>query len=258
MSRLAQWAVCQFEPTLGDIEQNYQQIKAHLDQMCDSVELAVFPELCTTGYVPEIAAELAQPIPGPITDPLVEIAKIHDLQLVVGVPERSGETVYNSSVLLGRNGIETVYRKQYLWGDESEFFSRGNTAVCAETDFGRLGLLVCYDLNFPEVSLAYARKECDALIVISAWRRSFHDDWLLLARTRAFDGTCYLLGSNQAGSQRGRVHAGGSVVTAPDGTIIEQLPNKSGAATVSLDSESLKQARTRNPVFKHRRNVSNN
>jgi predicted amidohydrolase len=248
-------AACQFEPEVGAPRTNYDRIEELVAGLDDGVELAVFPELCVTGYDLDAATELADAVPGALTDRAVGIADRHDLHLVVGVPEREGSTLYNDLVLVDGDGVRATYRKQYLWGEESAVFAAGEGPVTAETPVGTLGLLVCYDLNLPEAALAYARSECDVLAVSAAWRTSYLDDWKLLLRARALDGTCYVVGSNHAGDQRGRSHAGGSRVVGPGGTVLDAADGDAFAVSAT-DRDQLETVREQNPVFETRRRRS--
>lgn len=250
-------AACQFEPVVGDLATNYDRMDDVARRLDDDVELAVFPELCVTGYDLDVAAERATTVPGESTDRLVAMADRHDVHVVAGVPERSDGAVYNSLVLVDGDGVQATYRKQYLWGDETTTFEAGTGPVVAETPVGTVGMLVCYDLNFPEAAVDYARRDWDVLAVSAAWRADFVDDWRLLLRARALDGTCYVVGSNHVGDQRGREHAGTSLVAGPQGDCLAVADDAStgdgDAAVAAVTDEALRTARERNPVLEARR-----
>ncbi|WP_265110699.1 carbon-nitrogen hydrolase family protein [Halosolutus halophilus] len=246
-------AACQFEPTVGDVDANVERIEQLLGSLPDSVELAVFPELCVTGYDVDVAEVHAAEIPGRLTDRLIEVADSHGTTLVVGLPERDGNALYNDLVCVTGDGVTATYRKQYLWGDEADRFATGSAPVTVETTVGTVGFVLCYDLNFPEVTLAYGRAECDLLAVSAAWRESYRSDWRLLCRARGFDGTCYVVGANHAGDQRGRVHAGGSLVAGPEGDILVETGDGKTTVAASFDRGRIATARERNPVLETRR-----
>lgn len=241
-------AACQFEPTIGAIDDNYRTIRERATTLNDKVSLAVFPELCLTGYNLEVAVDAATSVPGPHTDRLADIATAADCTLVVGLPERDGDAIYNDLVCVSSDGVEAVYRKQYPWGDEGDAFATGDGPVTTETPVGTVGFLLCYDLNFPEAALAYARQDVDILAVSAAWRESYRADWNLLLRARALDGPCYTIGSNHAGDQRDRTHAGGSLVAGPDGTVQDRTSDGAATVSVPVDPDKLAAARDRNPV----------
>lgn len=245
-------AGCQFEPEIGAIEANCTTIRELATGLSDDVRLAVFPELCLTGYDLDVAVDTATPVPGPITDRLTDIAADANLILVVGLSERDGEVIYNDLVCVSADGVESRYRKQYLWGDEADVFEAGKALSTVETPVGTLGFLLCYDLNFPEAALVYGQRGVDILAVSAAWRESYRPDWDLLLRARALDTTCYVVGTNHAGDQKGRRHNGGSLVAGPDGDVLDRTADGFASVGAVFDSETLSAAKERNPVSETR------
>lgn len=245
-------AGCQFEPVIGDVEQNITTIREITESLSEPVEIAVFPELCVSGYDLEAAVSTATPIPGPITDQLKRIAASTDVTLVVGLAEQTNEDVYNDLVSVSPAGTVVKYRKQYLWGAENTTFTADPGPTTIETPVGTVGFLLCYDLNFPEAALAYAREQVDVLAVSAAWRASFRHDWDVLLQARALDTTCYVIGTNHAGDQRGRTHNGGSLIAGPDGTILERVRSGTAVVSAEFDPEFVREARKRNPVAEMR------
>lgn len=246
-------AGCQFEPVVGEVDANLSTVREMAMDSPEEVELAVFPELCVTGYDLGSVPDAATPVPGPLTDRLADVAADADLHLVAGVPERDGDAIYNDLVCVSPAGVECRYRKQYLWGEEADVFETGAAPVTVETPVGTVGFLLCYDLNFPEAALAYAQRDVDVLAVSAAWRTSYRANWELLLRARALDGTCYVVGSNHAGDQAGRQHAGESLVAGPGGEVLERVADGGDAAVAGFDPEAVERARERNPVARTRR-----
>ncbi|WP_129115982.1 carbon-nitrogen hydrolase family protein [Halegenticoccus tardaugens] len=246
-------AACQFEPTVGDPEANLKQIRERLRALPTATAVAVFPELCVTGYDLDVVSATKTQVPGPLTDQIVAIADETEIDLVVGLPEKNEPTIYNSLCYISSSGVEATYRKRRLWGAEAESFVAGTEPVTVETSVGRLGLLLCYDLNFPELAQAYAVEDCDLIAVSAAWRRAFERDWRLLCRARALDQTCYVIGVNHSGSQSGRQHAGESLIAGPRGDIVAKTTAGCPVASVEIDSDALVMARELNPVRGTRR-----
>lgn len=246
--------VAQFEPTVGDVERNLATIGDLAAEA--TADVLVLPELAVTGYDLEAAREAAAPIPGPLTDALIEHAAHTGTWLVAGLPERDADEVYNVLALASPDGVEAVYRKQYPWAEEAAAFGVGGGPVTAETPVGTVGFLLCYDLNFPEASLAYAREPVDVLAVSAAWRTSYRADWRLLAQARALDSTCYVAASNHVGDQRGREHGGHSLLAAPTGDLAGETDESRGVVETVVSADELSQARERNPVLESRRTRS--
>jgi predicted amidohydrolase len=250
-------AACQFEPTVGDVDANLDRIEQLAAQLPASTAFAVFPELCVTGYDLDVVPETKTPVPGPVTERVQAIARDTGVDLVVGLPEADGDDVYNALVYVSEAGVEATYRKQQLWGDEAEQFTVGTDPTTVETPVGRVGLLLCYDLNFPELALAYDEADCGLLAVSAAWRQSFDRDWRLLCRARALDQTCYVVASNHVGSQSGRHHAGESLVAGPRGDIVAKTTDGTPTVSATVGSNALEAAREKNPVRRSRRGQTN-
>ena len=223
-----------------------------LASLPSSVALAVFPELCITGYDLDVAEEQAVPVPGNLTDRLVSTAAEHGVTIVAGIPERDDDDRYNSLVTIDRDGVRDTYRKQQLWGKEADVFAAGTGPMTVETAVGTVGFVICYDINFPEIGLEYARRGCDILAASAAWRTSYNRDWRLLLRARALDGPYYVVGSNHTGDQHGRDHAGHSLIADPFGTVLSEVTEGIGHAVATVNGERLKVSRDRNPVAKSR------
>lgn len=249
--------VCQFEPTVDDVDANLNRLEQLTERLPTSTAFVVFPELCVTGYDLDIIPATKTPVPGPVTERVRTIAAHTGIDLVVGLPEADSEDVYNSLVYVSADGVEATYRKQRLWGDEATQFTAGTSRTTVDTPAGRLGFLLCYDLNFPELALAYSEVDCDLLAVSAAWRRSFDRDWRLLCRARALDGTCYVVASNHSGSQSGRRHAGESLIAGPRGDIVAKVTDGVSSVSADIVSESLETARNENPVRQFRQDSMN-
>ena len=167
-------------------------IKSNLDtcvtlvERCVEVtgaELVVLPESATTGYTPALDAaalwDLVSDIPGPITDPLQDTARRLRTHIVVGTYER-GEgrgTVHNTAVLIGPTGaVLGRYRKTHVFyledRDAGGWVTRGDEAVVVDTELARIGLLICYDGDFPELARAEAVLGAEVLCRPSALLRS--------------------------------------------------------------------------------------
>lgn len=245
-------AACQFEPVIDDITSNIKAIDQTLTSLPSRVAVAVFPELCVTGYDLNVASRRAVPVPGDLTDQLTALAADHDMTIVVGVPERDEEELYNALVIVDGDGVRDVYRKQYSWGDESDVFATGDGPTTVNTGVGTIGFALCYDLNFPEMALDYASQDCDILAVSSAWRTSYETDWRLLLRARALDGPYYVVGANHVGSQRGRAHAGQSLVADPSGNVLSKVSDGNGHVVVPIKREKIVAGKDRNPVRESR------
>ena len=152
-------ASIQMEPIFGDKKGNLDKTLRMINEAADNgANVMVLPELCNTGYMFNSRAEafsLAEEIPGgPATQAWIEAAKERGIYLAAGIAELDGDNLYNSAVLIGPDGYIGTHRKNCLWDEERMFFEwgdRGNQVF--NTRIGRISLLVCFDMFFPENSV---------------------------------------------------------------------------------------------------------
>jgi predicted amidohydrolase len=187
--------------------------------------------------------------------------------LVVGGFCELGEDgrLYNSCALVDGEGVRAVYRKIHLWDEESTWFVPGSEcAPVVETDLGRIGLAVCYDIEFPELTRGLALNGAELLAMPTNWPRGWAWDsdvpiLTTLARSTAYLNRVYVALCDRGGSERGLDFEGGSVITSPDGRVLAgppSLPGVAGAvlrATCDLTTARTKGTGTRNDAFADRR-----
>ena len=192
--------------------------------------LVIFPELSLTGYVVrDQIYELAEIIPGPSTKVIENIAKKTKTHIVFGMPELSEKTqatIYNTAVLVGPEGFIGKYRKMYLPThsvfEEKRYFRPGYQATVFDTELGKIGLIICYDIFFPEVSRLTRLKGAQLIVCISAspaTRRAFFET---LTVARAIENTAFLAYVNLVGIEDGLQFWGGSRLVGPNGKVLVQ------------------------------------
>lgn len=146
----------QTKAVTGQVAENLAAMEEVLVGLPNAEErLVVFPEMGTSGYFfgeRERLWELSEEVPkGPVSQQLITLAVKYNCYLVAGLPERQGEELYNCAVLVGPEGYIAKYRKLHLWDQEKLLYKPGDLGlVLAETPLGRIGLIICYDLWFPE------------------------------------------------------------------------------------------------------------
>ncbi len=141
-----------------------------------AADLVIFPELSLTGYVlHDQLYESAEAIPGPSTKRIAEIAKKTGLHIIFGIPELSGQTkatLFNTAVLVGPKGVIGKYRKMYLPThsvfEEKRYFRPGYQVAAFNTPIGNIGLIICYDIFFPEICRLTRLKGANLIVCISA------------------------------------------------------------------------------------------
>jgi predicted amidohydrolase len=209
-------------------------------------ELVVLPETATTGYTPAVDPaslwELVSEVPGPVTEPLQEAAGRLGAHLVAGTYERGPErgTVHNTAVLIGPSGeLLGRYRKTHVFYLEDRecggWVTRGDQAVVVDTELGAIGLLICYDGDFPELARAEAVLGAEVLCRPSALLRSA-DIWELTNRARAYDNHVFVVGANATGSDpAGMLYFGNSMIVSPVAEVIARAASHQGWCSARLD-----------------------
>lgn len=216
----------------GAVAANADTIADIYSDLADRVDLVVFPELALTGYIPlkgydqrrkRILAEAAHEAATTQLNRLVESTKGRRAALVVGLMEpASMRDEFHNSVALAEDGqLRAVYRKIHLPVEENHYFLPGDQVVVAETRAGRIALLICYDLLFPEVSRIASLEGADVLVVVSNWLDIAHLRKLgeVLPIARALEGHMHVVfvngvGELEARGRRWSLYGGSRLVTA--------------------------------------------
>lgn len=217
--------------------------------------VVVFPELCVHGFgEPELLENLAEPIPGPSFNAISEMSYRHNIYSVVGFIERCGSKIYNSSIMVGPDGsLVGVYRKTHLWDSEIGLFARGKSFPVFDTDFGKIGMWICYDTRFPAVARSLALKDALVSFVPTAWLARDLNHWERLLPVRALDNFMYVCSADAILSTSGHQAAGMSIISDPCGNILSKGIMLQESIIVSeLDLEFARQMRTMIPVLQDR------
>ncbi|GAA1796160.1 carbon-nitrogen hydrolase family protein [Nostocoides veronense] len=209
-------------------------------------ELLVLPESATTGFTPACPPEelwdLITDLPGGLIEPLQDVAKELGVVICVGTYERGPErgVVYNSSVLIDRSGeVLGVYRKTHPFCSEivtgGGWVTPGDTVAVCDTDLGRIGMIICFDGDYPELSRIQAVQGAEIICRPSALLRSA-DIWELTSRARAYDNHVYVIGANAVGADpAGVLYFGNSHIVTPIAHIAAKAATHEGWVTARLD-----------------------
>ena len=254
----------QFQPRFGRPRENAEALAGALRQA--RADLLVAPELATSGYLfasREESAGLAETLPGPSTELLTQACRQTGGRVVLGVAEKAADGFYNSAALVGPGGVEGVYRKTHLFGDEKLHFTAGRTGFPVFTvQVGearvRLGLLVCFDHFFPEaarsLALAGAQLICHpSNLVLPEYAQ-------LSSRVRSIENRVFWILANRYGTEdrggKALAFTGASQITAPDGKVLARAPASGDALEVVDIDPALadnKKVTARNNLWEDRR-----
>ena len=222
-------ACLQMELRVGEKDWNLAHGLEMIDQAAEvGANLVVLPELCSSGYVfntREEAKILAEEIPGgPACRAWADAAARHRMHIVAGIAEREGRALYNSAVVVGPQGVIGTYRKNHLWAAENLFFEPGNLGVPVfHTDIGRIAVVVCYDIWFPEVFRLAAMQGADILCVPTNWvpmpdqPAGLPKMSNILAMGGAHSNSMFVAAADRIGIERGQPFIGNSLVVSYTG-----------------------------------------
>ncbi len=230
-------AIVQMKPKLGEPEENLVKMTEMISKIASQqkVDLIVFPELITSGYELGVRfTELAQRVPGPTINLLAQRANEYGVYIVFGMvtKERVESVLYNSAVVVGPEGeLLDVYNKIHLRGEERMAFREGFKLPVIETEVGNIGLMIGYDLAFPEVARSLALDGADILCVVANWEASQIDEWKTYTRARAYENSVYIAACNRVGEDVTLSFGGESMVVGPRGQIYASLADETDPDT---------------------------
>ena len=254
----------QLGPVVGDLAGNKARSTAAVGAAAAAgAQVIVLPELVTASYCFVDAAEAAaQAID--LDDPVfADWSAAGDGAVVVGsVAERgSGGEIYNTALVVDGAGIRATYRKVHLWNGELRFFTPGDKpAPVVDTEFGRLGVLICYDLEFPENTRALAVRGAELLVVPTNWPivdrpAGEHPPELIIAMAAARVNRMAIACCDRTNTERGQAWTEGTAIVDADGWVVTEPIGGVGSVSADLDLERArsKDISARNHLFDDRR-----
>ena len=236
-------AVAQIEPKIAEPKRNLDACLAWLEAAAaQGAELLVLPECAIPGYVFDSAEEalpFAEEIPGPSTDVLSAACRRLGVHVVCGLLEVDGDGLLNAAVLIGPDGLIGKYRKTHLpFLGIDRFTLAGDELPVFDTPLGRIGIEICYDLRFPEVTRALALAGADIVALPTNWPVEARANAELLTTARAYENSVYLLVANRVGRERTAEFCGRSQIVDPTGTRLAETDAVSeGLLVAEVDLE---------------------
>ena len=256
-------AVVQFKASTNK-NTNLKTILKYISQAAKRrAELVAFPEFMmfytTSSQTSSQLAKLAETINGDFVQSIAKTAKENSIQVVGTFYETSKKKnrVYDTAFLINKKGkIESKYRKIHLYDAlgfrESDKMASGSKIKKPnKTSIGKVGMLICYDLRFPEMSRSLTLAGSEVLIAPSAWVKGKmkEEHWLTINKTRAIENGCYVIAPDQVGN----IYCGRSIVVDPFGKILLDMKKRQGLSIVDISLDKVKQTRKVLPLLKNRR-----
>jgi N-carbamoylputrescine amidase len=260
----ARVAIAQLDLPAGKLDDNRQRIVDAIRTATDQgASLIVLPELAQSGYRLDDwreAHSVAETIPGPTTEVWRAEAERANCYIIGGICERDGNALYNSVAIVGPEGVMAIYRKLHLFMDERLIFQPGDVGLPVVTlPFGRVGVVVCYDLRFPEAMRVLALQGADLVAVPTAWAPGFDRtpppdgiiDQVKAAAVQANLNQVWVACASRSGADGDLGYLGSSVVVNPHGRI-EYGPaprDQEVIEVIEIDMAEARHAKVRHPLI---------
>ena len=247
-----------------DKKNNLKKILKYISQAAHKGSvLCAFPEfmMCYTSSSQSARelAGIAEKIEGKFVSSISEVAKQNSIQVVGTIYEKSPKPnrVYDTSFLIGKNGkVISKYRKIHLYDalgfkESAKLYPGSSITRPVKSSIGKLGMMICYDLRFPEMSRILASSGSEILVVPSAWVKGKmkEEHWITINKTRAIENGCYVISPDQVGN----IYCGRSLVVDPYGKILLDMKKKEGIGVVDISLDEVKQVRQKLPLLQNRR-----
>ena len=245
-------------------EKNLKKILDYIAQAAKrNSTLCAFPEFMMF-YTPSRQsaselASLAEKITGEFVTSILEAARKNSVQVVGTFYEKSPKAnrVYDTSFLTDRNGkIVSKYRKIHLYDalgfkESAKLYPGSSVARPIKTSAGKIGMMICYDLRFPEMSRMLASSGSEILVAPSAWvqGKMKEEHWVTINKTRAIENGCYVIAPGQVGN----IYCGRSMIVDPFGKVLLDMKKREGIGTADISLDQVKQVRKKLPLLKNRR-----
>ncbi|MCG8596949.1 MAG: carbon-nitrogen hydrolase family protein [Kiloniellales bacterium] len=250
-------ALLQDSGVTGDPAANLERLAmAARRAASEGIELLIAPELYLSGYdLGDRLRELAEPAGGPSAKRAAEIAAETGVALLYGYPEAAGKTLYNAALLVDGSGAARAnYRKTHLFGpEEKRLFSPGKELMLVELGPLTLGLMICYDVEFPEAVRALVLAGADLIAVPTALMRPYENVPEQMVPARAFENQVFIAYANRCGQEGELTFCGMSCVIGPDGKPLIQSGRGEAFLVAEIDPEPYAESRQANTYLEDRR-----
>ena len=255
-------------PTVKDKIQNIRTAGTYIEKIkAENPDFVILPEMFCCPYQTENFPVYAEKEGGPSWQAMSDYARKYHIYLIAGSMPEADDVgkVYNTSYIFDRDGKQIgKHRKAHLFDinvkngqyfKESDTLTSGDHATVFDTEFGKMGVMICYDIRFPEFARTMALDGARMIFVPAAFNMTTGPaHWELTFRARALDNQIYMLGCAPArDTQAGYISWGHSIVTDPWGKVMKQLGEKEGILIEEIDLDREDQIREQLPLLKHRK-----
>jgi len=245
----------QFDVSFGDIDSNLEAAFEGIAFLGEQkADMAVLPEMWSCSFDNENLAFHAERTRDVLRQ-LSEKAVLHNILIAGSMPEISDGQIFNTLHVIDRDGsLAGSYRKVHLFSltREDKYFSAGNRHVVCETSLGPLGLMICYDLRFPELCRTLALKDAAAVIVIAQWPLVRIRHWNSLVQARAVENQLFMVAVNRCGLENDLEFGGHSQIVSPLGHVLARAGTQPEILIAAIDYGETETYRKQIPCLKER------
>lgn len=248
-------AAIQFNVQPGDLDANLAYVREALGRAAgQGASLAVLPEMWSSGFDYKNLNALALRS-GEIVDELLELSRKLKLVIVGSLPEPNGEKVFNTIHVIDNGALAGVYRKLHLFSllGEDRAFSGGDRWLLADTSIGKIGVIICYDLRFPELSRRLALEGAQVICVPAQWPKPRQEHWRTLLRARAIENQLFVVSCNACGRIGKLDFFGMSMIIDPKGEVLAEAGEEQCEISGGLDMQEMLDWRAQIPCFNDRK-----
>lgn len=248
-------ASIQFNVKQGDVDANLAYVRNALQRVSAlGANLVVLPEMWSSGFAYKNLNELAERTAG-ILDELLSLSQKLGLVIVGSMPEPNGNKVFNTIYVVDNGELAGVYRKIHLFSllGEDRAFSGGDSWLLAKTSIGKIGVIVCYDLRFPELSRRLAVEGAEIICIPAQWPKPRQEHWRTLLRARAIENQLFIISANSCGIVGKLDFFGMSMIIDAQGNILAEAGEAEENIIFELDMQSMIDWRKQIPCFNDRK-----
>ena len=250
-----QAAAIKFNVKQGDVDANLAYARKALARVAaQGANLAVLPEMWSSGFSYKNLNELALRTQG-IVNELLELSGRYKLVIIGSMPEPNGDKVFNALYVIDNGTLAGVYRKMHLFSllGEERAFSGGDSWLLAETSLGKVGVLICYDLRFPELARRLAVEGAQVICIPAQWPKPRQEHWRTLLRARAMENQLFIVACNACGIIGKLDFFGMSMIIDAKGEVLSEAGEGEGEIIASLDMQVMTDWRAQIPCFNDRK-----
>lgn len=258
---MAKIALAQFDSKINDVGANdIKMARMIADAAKNEAEIIVFPELFSMGYNLDLIGEelfnLTEGADGTTISIACSEAKKNGIYVIIPIAYKEEEKIYNSAVIIDNDGkVLNIYYKNNLWDIEQKYFEYGGHDYRVyDAPFGKFGVIICYDVDFPETCRTLAMKGAEIIFIAAAWATTHRNLWDVFLPARALENTVFIAGVNRTGIEGDLVYFGDSKVFDPTGELVARAgENTEETLFCEVDLSSIQEIRKDFPYLRDMR-----